>query len=381
MKKSIQRVLCLSLLAAVLAGCDKDNTPPPTMLSKAAPNLMRVNSIWSTSTGSGSDQQYLSFAPALNQAVVYTVDYTGTVAAVSAINGRKLWKVSLDLPISSAPAAANGLVVFGTMDGQLIALNSANGKKLWAATLTSSLLSAPAISNSVIVVHTHDGNVIAFNAQTGRQLWLYAGSTPDLMLEAGTKPAISGNTVVVGFANGQLAAFNLQNGVLQWMRPIAMPSGANAIESMVDVGTPLISNGVIYDDAFHGSVVAVSLIDGSLLWQHALSAYQPVALANGKLLVTSETGRIWALDQKTGQQIWVQDGLQYRFVTGPSVAGNAVAVGDYQGYIHWLSLDNGQLLARSKIDSTAIQAQPAVLNNQLFATSSGGELAVLQPAS
>ncbi|MDF2939906.1 MAG: beta-barrel assembly machine subunit BamB [Gammaproteobacteria bacterium] len=380
MKKSIHRLLCVSVLAALLVGCEKDNTPPPTPLAKAAPNLVQVQNSWSRSTGDGSDEQYLSFAPAIDQGVVYTVDYAGRVEAVS-VNGNKLWSMSLDMPISSAPAAANGLVVFGTMDGHLVALNSSNGKKLWTATLTSSLLSAPAIGNNVIIVHTHDGDVSAFNAQNGKQLWMYSGSTPDLMLEASTKPVIAGNLVVVGFANGQLAAFNLQTGVLQWLRPIAMPSGANAIESMVDVGTPVISNGIIYDDAYHGSVVAVNLTDGSMVWQHALSAYQPIALVNGKIIVTSETGRVWALDQKTGQQIWVQDSLQYRFVTGPAVVGNLVAVGDYQGYIHWLSLDNGQLMARTKVDSTAIQAQPVVLNNQLFVTSSGGELAVLQPAS
>ncbi|MDF2529515.1 MAG: bamB [Gammaproteobacteria bacterium] len=379
MKKSIQRVLCVSILAALLAGCDTDNTPKPTMLSKTAPNLIQVNTVWSKGTGSGSDEQYLSFGPAISQGVVYTVDYKGVVEAVSVIDGRKQWRVDTDKPISSAAGVGNGLVVFGTLNGELIALSAANGKTLWTATMTSSLLSAPAIGNGVVVVHPHNGDVTAFSAITGKQLWTYSGSTPDLILEAGTKPVIAGNSVIVGFANGQIASFNLLNGVLQWMRPIAMPSSANPIESMVDVGTPVVVNSVIYDDAFHGSVVALNLADGQLLWQHALSAYQPIAVANGKIIVTSETGRVWALDQKTGQQIWVQDGLQYRFVTGPAVVGNQVAVGDYQGYIHWLSLDNGQFLARTKIDGSAIQAQPVVLNNQLFTTSSDGELAVLQP--
>lgn len=381
MKKSIQRVLCLSILAAFLAGCEKDNTPLPTMLSKTAPNLIQVKTVWSRDTGSGSDEHYLAFAPAVSQGAVYTVDYTGTVMAVSALNGRKLWRADLRLPISSGPSVGGGIVVFGTLDGHLVALNATTGKKAWIANLSSSLLSPPAIGNNVIVVHTHDGNVAAFNANNGQQLWLYTGATPNLMLEAGTKPAIAGNLVVVGFANGQLAAFNLQNGVLQWLRPIALPAGANAIESMVDVGTPVISNGVVYDDAFHGNVVALNLYNGEQIWQHSLSAYMPITLANGKVIVTSETGRIWALDQKTGQQDWVQDSLQYRFVTGPAAVANEVVVGDYQGYIHWLSLDNGQLLARTKIDSTAIQAQPVVVNSQVYATSSGGELAVLATMS
>ncbi|MDO8954228.1 MAG: outer membrane protein assembly factor BamB [Gammaproteobacteria bacterium] len=381
MKKSILRVICISMVAAFLTGCEKDNTPPPTMLSKTVPNLIQVNTVWSKSTGSGSDQLYLSFGPAISQGIIYTVDHSGRVYAANAQDGSKVWEVDVNMPISSAPAAANGMVVFGTMDGHLIALNAANGKMLWTEILPSSLLSAPAIGNGVVVVHAHDGSVIAFNASTGQQKWLYNGSTPDLMLEAGTKPAIAGNSAVVGFANGQLAAFNLQNGVLEWLRPIALPAGANAIESMVDVGTPVIVNGVVYDDAFHGSVVAVNLANGSLIWQHALSAYMPITVVNGKVIVTSETGRVWALDQKTGAQDWVQDGLEYRFVTGPAAVGNTVAVGDYQGYIHWLSLDNGQLEARTKIDGSAIQAQPVILNGQVIATSSGGELAVLQTSS
>jgi outer membrane protein assembly factor BamB len=301
------------------------------------------------------------------------------VYAADAATGRKVWSVDTGYSISSSAAVGSGLVVFGTMDGHLVALNATNGKQLWVSTLSSSLLSAPAISGNVIIVHPHDGDVTAFNAQAGKQIWQYNGSTPDLMLEAGTKPVITGNFVVVGFANGQLAAFNLYNGVLQWMRPIALPSGANIIDNMVDVGTPVVVNGVVYDDALHGSVVAINLYNGQMIWQHSLSAYKPLAVVNGKIFVTSETGRVWALDQKTGAQDWVQDGLQYRFVTGPAVVGNNIVVGDYQGYMHFLSADNGQFLARPKIDSTAIQAEPVTMNNQVVATSSGGELAVLQP--
>lgn len=379
MKKPIQRILCLSLVALALAGCEKDNTPKPTLLSKTAPNLIQVKQVWSRGTGSGSDAQYLSFAPAISQGVIYTVDYTGTVMAVSANDGRKLWRTNLDMPISSGPAASNGLVVFGTMDGNLVALNAANGKKLWTSSLTSSLISPPAIGSNIIVAHTHDGNVLAFSATTGQQLWMYTGSTPDLMLEASSKPVIVGNLVVVGFANGQIAAFGLQNGTLQWLRPIALPTGSNAVDNMVDVGTPFIVNGVVYDDSYHGNVVALNLYNGEMIWQHALSAYQPVYVANGKVIVTSETGRVWALDQKTGQQDWVQDSLEYRFVTGPTVIGDQAVVGDYQGYIHWLSMDNGELLARTKIDSTAVVAQPVTANANVYATSSGGELAALQP--
>ena len=65
-------------------------------------------------------------------------------------------------------------------------------------------------------------------------------------------------------------------------------------------------------------------------------------------------------------------------VSPPAVFGQFVVVGDLDGYVHWLSRDDGQFAARVKIDSASIVAAPVATSFAVYVYSSGGELAALQ---
>ena len=45
-------------------------------------------------------------------------------------------------------------------------------------------------------------------------------------------------------------------------------------------------------------------------------------------------------------------------LTSPAVFGQFVVVGDLEGYVHWLRRDDGQFVARVRIDSDSIVAAP-----------------------
>jgi outer membrane protein assembly factor BamB len=52
--------------------------------------------------------------------------------------------------------------------------------------------------------------------------------------------------------------------------------------------------------------------------------------------------------------------------------GRAVAVGDYQGYIHFLSREDGALLGRVATDGSPIQSAPVIAgSNLIFQTQAG----------
>jgi outer membrane protein assembly factor BamB len=54
-----------------------------------------------------------------------------------------------------------------------------------------------------------------------------------------------------------------------------------------------------------------------------------------------------------------------------------VAVGDYQGYVHLLSREDGAMLGRVSLDSSAIKSAPLVAgSNMIFQTQSGTVAAV-----
>jgi len=73
--------------------------------------------------------------------------------------------------------------------------------------------------------------------------------------------------------------------------------------------------------------------------------------------------------------MWKQEALARRWLTTPAVQGNYAVVGDVEGYLHWLKLDDGQIVGRVRADRSPILATPQVSpNGTLFVLTSDGEL-------
>ena len=60
------------------------------------------------------------------------------------------------------------------------------------------------------------------------------------------------------------------------------------------------------------------------------------------------------------------------------VQGDYAVVGDYQGYLHWMKLENGELAARARVSGDALRASPVVADGILVAQDSDGELAAFR---
>lgn len=367
----------------LLAGCAKDNTPPPMKLSKVAPHLINTQVVWHSDTGNGADKQDLTLSPAVDGHYVISVGYDGYVTAVNRFNGQRMWQLRLhDSHPSATPTAAGKTVYVGTLKGKLFAINLSSGHIIWQTQASSALLAPVAVANNIVVAHVNDGNVTAFDALTGKQLWNRSGTSPELQLTSSSAPVISGGLVIIGTNLGDLMALDLQNGKLQWSRPIALPTGGSVISQMVGVtGTPVIVNNTIYAVAYHGNLVAVNLQNGHLLWQHVISSYESVAVGDGRVFVTNDQGMVVAFDQQTGRELWQQHRLLHRFVSAPAVLGNYVVVGDYQGYVHWLSAQDGRLLARDQVASNGLRGQGVVDKGWIYFVSNKGRLIALKAMS
>lgn len=378
----LKLIVAGTLSAFLLAGCGaKDNTPPPTKLVKFKSSLS-VKTLYNVSANDGSGKQYLSFAPALSKSLIVTVSHKGEVTAMNKTTGDQLWERNLDSTISSSATINNGHVYVGTLDGWLYALDAGNGKIVWKSDLTSSLLSAPAAVGSSVVVHTHDGAVSAFDAATGKNRWVHDGLTPSLTLEGNSSPVIVGKNVLVGFDNGQLASFKISNGQFNWERPVAIPSGGTDVAQMVDIiGTPKINNDTAYVGSYNGNLISAAVSDGHLYWQQPLSTYRSVFVTPNKIVATTSAGHVEAFNRQTGLNDWTQDAFAWRFTSAPAVIGQYVVVGDYAGYVHWLSLSDGHQVAQEKVGSSAIRSQPVISGHTVYLTTADGRLIALQPGA
>ena len=89
------------------------------------------------------------------------------------------------------------------------------------------------------------------------------------------------------------------------------------------------------------------------------SALSGVSLDARYAFVADDRGAVHALDRSNGQSIWKQDKLAHRKLSTPLAGGETVAVGDFEGYVHFLARDSGAFLARGEASGGAVRADAA----------------------
>jgi len=87
----------------------------------------------------------------------------GSVYALKASTGARLWNYPTGSNVSSSPAVANGVVYVGSQDHSVYALDAATGVKLWSYATRDAIYSSPAVANGAVYVGSHNGNFYKFH--------------------------------------------------------------------------------------------------------------------------------------------------------------------------------------------------------------------------
>lgn len=135
-------------------------------------------------------------------------------------------------------------------------------------------------------------------------------------------------------------------------------------------GTPLAVGGVLYFSGSYAAVYAVDGVTGKLLWKFdpetwkhnpvkmhfSFGANRGVAYENGKVFVAGLDGRLFALDAKTGRQIWVAESIPAgmlnistgapRTMNGKVIIGNGGADFGARGFVTAFDSNSGKMLWR-----------------------------------
>lgn len=359
----------LAVLAALwlLSGCGierwinggQSNAAPPAKLTHFTPSLA-IRTVWSHSTGDGTAGYDLDLQPAFAHGVLYVGNANGRVAAYAAATGRQLWHTALGHHITGGVSVGDGLVVVGTRRGLVVAMHSANGQIAWQAQAPSEVLAPPTFDHRRIIVASLDGRLTALGVGHGRRLWTVGHVHPALELFLTARPAVDHGIIDEGYANGVVVALRAADGRRLWTSTIAEPRGGDAVERLVDVNSPIIAQSVVYTDSYHGNVVALEARSGRILWSHPASSDRAPCLGRQTLYVVTTHSRVLALASASGGTLWDQKVLLNRHLGAPALAGPAVVMGDYAGYVQWLSRRNGRLLARHRVSEGAIRAAPLV---------------------
>ena len=307
---------------------------------------------------------------------IFAGSVDGNVASYDAATGREVWAIKTKLPLSAGPGYGDGVLAFGSSDGDLIAIDAGNGMELWREPIGSEVLASPAVGSGVIVVRSVDGRLRGFSARDGRTIWNVEQTLPALTLRGNSPPRVAGNVVVAGFNNGRVGAFELANGDQAWEVAIANPQGRTELERLVDIGQGMqILANELYVVGYHGRAVGIDVGTGVVLWQQDMSSYAGLSADFTSVYVTNDVDAVISLDRRAGAQVWRQESLRLRDVTAPTRFGNAIVVGDYDGYVHWLDMGDGHFVAREHAAKGRISAAPIVVGENLFVQGDDGTVA------
>lgn len=301
----------------------------------------------------------------------------GTVAMLDAQTGRDIWRVALNTPIAAGVGSDGKVVVVVTKANEVVALQ--DGRELWRQKLSAQAFTAPFVAGARVFVLAADRSVNAFDGQTGRKLWAQQRPNEPLVLRQSGVMLAVGDTLVVGLA-GRLAGLNPSNGSIRWEAPIASPRGINDVERLVDlVGRVSRDGNNVCARAFQASIGCVDAARGSLLWSKPANGVQGIHGDDRLLFGTEADGTVLAWRRSDGERAWSVERLRHRSLTAPLVAGRSVVVGDFAGFIHLLSRDDGSLLNRLPTDGSAIAAAPALAGTTLIAVTQNGGIYGFQP--
>lgn len=301
----------------------------------------------------------------------------GTVAVLNAQTGRDVWRLALNTPIAAGVGSDGKVVAVVTRANELVALQ--DGRELWRQKLNAQVFTAPFVAGARVFVLAADRSVNAFDGQTGRKLWVQQRPSEPLVLRQSGVMLAVGDTLVLGLA-GRLAGLNPANGSVRWEVPIASPRGINDVERLVDlVGHVSRDGDTVCARAFQASIGCVNAVRGSLLWSKTANGAQGIHGDDRLLFGTEADGTVVAWRRSDGERAWSTDRLRFRSLTAPLVIGRSVAVGDFTGFIHLLSRDDGSLLNRLPTDGSAIAAAPVLAGNTLVAVTHNGGVYGFQP--
>jgi len=350
-------------------------------------HIIEPNELWRFAECTSNNIFISSSASVVNGIVYIGSNYNpvehrgGSIYALDAYTGVKIWDFSTNGSIHSSPAVWNNILFIGGAESNFYALNALTGAKLWRAKVFASY-SSPCVVDGVVYVGSIDGNVYALDAYSGEKIWNY--TTGD---SVGSSPALHGGVVYVGSNDHNIYALDAQDGSKIW----------NYSTGGIVHSSPAVNDGVVYVGSGDSNLYALDRYTGAKLWSYQyktcvrdVSGIQASpAVANGFVYFGASNNVFYALNAATGSQVWnatrlsvdvsspvVADGLVYLCVPSGFLAFNASTGATIQEYVlndianaeiidsHWQVITGYGL----------IKSSPTISNGVIYFTSENGNL-------
>lgn len=284
---------------------------------------------------------------------VYFVCDNGFLFKLSRAGGKELWRYDLGdgaVPrvlqhpavfewdyMAPKPAIADGVVYVGSGDGSMHAVTAADGQRVWRFATKAKIRSEAALDANRLYFGNWDGTEYALDRKTGQQVWLRETRAP-----VTSGPALVGGKLIVGNRGIGLVALNAADGEIAW-RGFLWGSWSE-------------STAVPFGDLFYigasdlRRVTAYDPKDGRVVWRTDVYGWnwgRPlvteklvyVGVAGGTPYEIRHVPSLTALDRITGKIVWrwtmpETTALETGFPAGPVLDGKRLVIAALDGMLY-----------------------------------------------
>ncbi len=347
-------------------GGSSSKSAPPAPLVDFKPSLS-PRTVWTYSVGTARGAV---LQPAVLENAIYAASSGGNLVRLGP-DGSVAWRIDAADSISGGVGSDGLVVAIGTPRGEVLAFG-ADGKQLWRAQLNAAVQTAPLVGRGLVVVRGSDHRITAFDSATGKRRWTFQRASTPLTLKAYSDMAFAGDLVVSGFPSGRVVALGAANGAVRWDVPVSEPRGATEVERLSDVmGAPLSLSGDVCAASFQGRVACINASNGNLRWARDMSAGNGPGGDGERIFAVDSKSNVLAFSREAGTSVWRQDKLLNRDLSTPLALRRAVLVGDFAGYVHFLSPQDGGFLARVSLGGEILAAPVQFGGGAIVQTRSG----------
>jgi outer membrane protein assembly factor BamB len=350
--------------------------------------------IWTSDIGVGNKKRIrLGSDPIVAAGRIYTVDAEGTVVAFS-LSGARQWTVPLKLASSPKSngsggglAYADGRIAVTTGVGEVALLDAATGAIAWRHRAHAGLSAAPAFDGSTVVIVTGSDTSMGLDAKNGKIIWKQRSDASGAGILGTGTPAISAGVAVVPYASGEVQGIVLSNGLQAWnqvINGVRVGSSRGLIKAVS--GDPVVVGDTVYAGTNSGRLVALDRRSGQRIWtarEGAIGAVWPVGNA---LYVLTDELKLKRLNIEDGSEVWAADLPLFRKEKrqkgnyghfGPVLAGGRLYVAGSDGTIRAFDPSNGALVNSIAISGGAA-SQVVVAGGRMYVLSNSGQLIAFQ---
>ncbi|MGH7063454.1 MAG: PQQ-binding-like beta-propeller repeat protein, partial [Stellaceae bacterium] len=337
---------------------------------------------WKTSVGEGSSRYTRVLSqPVIAKGRVYAMDGGVQVSAIDAANGNQLWRVDLKPKGDLGNSFGGGVAIWGkrlfvsTGYGQVLALDPGDGKVIWRKDVGAPVRGGPTVADGRVFVVTVENELVVLAADDGRRLWSHNGIPETSTLLGAASPAVQGEVVVVPYTSGELFALTVENGHPVWSDNLASARNVDAVAALADIrGRPVIDRGRVYAASHSGRLAAIDLRTGDHVWEQDIGTTHGPWIAGDYLYVLSNNGELVSLTRNDGKVRWVrqlprfenakkkEDPIEW---AGPVLGGDRLIVLASDGWALSVSPYTGEPLGRQEMPAGAF-LDPVIADNTLY---------------